>query len=502
MPRPPNIFLFITDQHRHDALGCVDRRIQTPHLDALAARGLRFSNAVCNAPMCVPSRYSLMTGLYASQVGVRHNTQMIPTDADLPVPTLAMRLAQAGYQTAGVGKTHWYIGERIMPGVKTVGSRRGFEFRALAGGPGPENDEPGSRYQATDDPAAVAALGAENAQGGPGGEAVGGYVGAPSTLAGDRHREGWLARQAQAFLGAERDPARPFFLYLGFDYPHPGFFVPPGFEERYRLDDFPDLPPPDPIPGGHMHGRLEDRWNQMTADQRRRSHLRYAALCTYIDDLIGQVVATLRAQGELDNTFILFASDHGDMLGDRGRVSKYCLYEGSVRVPLILAGPNVPQRGVVDARPAELVDLVPTLCSAAGAPAPDELPGVNLLSTFSRPGSFSEMHGRGYEQYQRAPAVMYRADGWKIILYRPERLGDPLPPDGAYAGELYDLAEDPRELRDRFADPACAAVRERLTALALLHVMNAWARHPATPSRAQITLTEPETRADKSLWYG
>ncbi|MDQ3362824.1 MAG: sulfatase-like hydrolase/transferase, partial [Actinomycetota bacterium] len=108
--RGPNILFLMTDQHRFDALGSVNPVVRTPNLDRLASRGVRFTQAVCNAPMCVPSRYSMMTGLYPSQVGVRHNTQMIPTDEDLPAPVLAQRLLDSGYQTAGFGKTHWYMG--------------------------------------------------------------------------------------------------------------------------------------------------------------------------------------------------------------------------------------------------------------------------------------------------------------------------------------------------------------------------------------------------------
>ena len=139
----------------------------------------------------------------------------------------------------------------------------------------------------------------------------------------ERHREGWLTKQALNFLDHGRDPDRPFFLYLSLDYPHPGFFVPPEFEALYRLDDFADTPPPDPMPVTHAPGKLETRWSNMTPEERRRSRLRYFALVSYVDSLFGQVIEKLRAIGELDNTFILFTSDHGEMLGDRGRVSKY-----------------------------------------------------------------------------------------------------------------------------------------------------------------------------------
>lgn len=100
----PNILFLMSDQHRWDPLGCVNPVVQTPHLDGLARRGIRFSQAVCNALMGVPSRYSLMLGLYPSQCGVRHNTQTIPEDRFLPAPMLPQLLAARGYQTVGLGK--------------------------------------------------------------------------------------------------------------------------------------------------------------------------------------------------------------------------------------------------------------------------------------------------------------------------------------------------------------------------------------------------------------
>ena len=503
----PNILFLMTDQQRYDALGCVNPLIRTPTLDALAARGVRFSQAVCNVPICVPSRYSMMTGLYGFQCGVRHNTQMVTSDAGLPVPVLAQRLLDAGYQTAGIGKTHWYIGSGIMPDVSIEGSRRGFEVRAIEGRREPNNDEAGSLYMADDEPQWFDRVVKQAQQGGPGGEAVGGYVGGTSDIPPEHHFEGWLTRQALNFLDRGRDPSRPFFLYLSLDYPHAGLQVPAGFEEMYDIADFPDNPPPDPIPDGHRHvaggdtwGYFEDRWPNMTPDQRRRSRLRYAALCTYVDRCFGQVIEKLRALGELDNTFILFTADHGDMLGDRGRVSKYCLYEGSVRVPLIVAGPGAARRGVVDARPAELVDVMPTLLHAAGAEIPETLPGFSLLSDFARAGSFAELHGRGYEEYQRAPAIMWRTAEWKLILHLPGRLGEAIQHYERMAGELYHLPRDPLELRNRYADPACAGIRERLTAEALMHVMCCASRYPFATSRSRIRITGPETMPDRGKW--
>ena len=363
----PNILFLMTDQQRWDALGCVDPFVRTPHLDALARRGIRFEQAVCNVPMCMPSRYSLMLGLYGSQCGVRHNTQMCPTDADLPLPVLAQRLQALGYQTAGFGKTHWYLGSQTGAGMPARTSLRGFEVRAEARAKDPARTEPGAVLMAEEIPEGFARLKSETDPFGGGGENVLGYTGCTSVVPPGEHREGWLTGQALRFLDEGRDPGRPLFLYLSFDFPHAGLNVPAGYEALYDIGRIPDrpLPPWTAYPEEHVgQDRRAREWMEKTPLERRRTTLRYWALCSYVDDLFGRVLRKLDEMGERENTFVLFASDHGEMLGDRQhRFSKYCLYEGSVRVPLIVAGAGVPEerRGAVDARAAELVDVLPTL---------------------------------------------------------------------------------------------------------------------------------------------
>lgn len=493
----PNIVFLMTDQHRWDALGCVQSFVQTPNLDRLAARGIRFSQAVCNAPMCVPSRYSMTLGLYPSQCGVRHNTQMIPEDSLLPGPMLPQRLADLGYQTVGLGKTHWYLGN-TMPtaAARVVPSHRGFKIKAEAVERDPQAIAPGTIVMAEDDPDSWNLYREEMRQCQCGPESVTGYIGHTSKLEGDRHREGWLTRQAVDFLRHKRDPARPFFLYFSLDFPHAGFNVPPGYEERYRLEDIP-LPAEPPWrddPAGHVETDFRrDSWSALPEEVRRRSVLRYYALCTYVDDCFGRVLRALEEQG--GPTFVMFTSDHGEMLGERNhRFTKYCLYESSVRVPLIVAGAGVPSRleGSVDARHAELVDVLPTLVAVAGGAVPPELPGRSLLDSPCRTGAFAEMHGTGYEveggrpgpdwrekkALQAAPSLMWRTLDWKLILHLPGALGDASLRLDAAVGELYDLTRDPREWNNLYEDAAYLSVREKLTRELLLYLACTWARYP------------------------
>ena len=145
------------------------------------------------------------------------------------------------------------------------------------------------------------------------------------------HTEAWLTDKALEFLGGGRDEGKPFFLYLSFDYPHAPFNVPPGYEASYDLEE---MPPPPEVPArasldGHA-GREWKRWEEWmretSVQERRMSTLRYYALCSYVDAQFGRVLRWLEDRGETENTLVIFTSDHGEMLGERRRFSKYCLY--------------------------------------------------------------------------------------------------------------------------------------------------------------------------------
>ncbi len=492
MNRKPNIILLQTDQHRWDALGCVNPVIKTPRLDALAARGVRFSQAICNNPMCVPSRYSMMTGLYSSQCGVRHNTQMCETDDQMPIATLAERLRAAGYATAGFGKTHWYCGipdehnPAKVPHAKP--SLRGFDVRAEAVMPNPAENEPGAALMGLEDPEAMALLARENEGIRTGGENALGYMGLASSLPPERHTEGWLTGKALDYLD-QRNPGdgKPFFLYLSFTKPHALLNVPAKYEAMYDIKDI--KLPETPVPMGqlddhYLQPRNVEEWRAWREDfseeQQKRSLLRYYAACTFVDDLFGQVIDQLEAMGELENSLIVFTSDHGDSMGERYRFSKYSLYEASVRVPLIIAGAGVPvtQQGVVDERNCGLIDLLPTVLAATGQPADVRLSGYSLLAPPATLGGFSELHGSGYHETEKAPAVMWRTPEWKLILYLPGEFRQLDRRLDEFKGELYRLTDDPMECRNLYQAPACLGVREKMTRHLLLHMTIAWSRFP------------------------
>ncbi|MBE0652460.1 MAG: sulfatase-like hydrolase/transferase [Bacteroidales bacterium] len=435
----PNIIFLMDDQHRWDALGIVNPDVHTPALDKLAENGVFFNQAVCQAPMCVASRNSMMTGLYPSQTGILRNEPGLPDDA-LPNRPLAQVLQDAGYQTAGFGKTHW--------GLEC--STRGFEVRYIG-----ECREKGAVMMIDVDPEKKSRYDEEIGKYGPGEENNLGYIGETSALPEGDHRDGWVFEQCQKFI-RQREDDRPLFLYLSFLKPHAGHNVPAGYEELYdpQKIKYAEQPPWDEDKSPHAKGinrreLYEGFWKNATDEQWRMMTMRYMANCSWMDHMYERTLAALEEKGLLENALIIYVSDHGEMLGERYyRFNKYCLYESSVRVPVILSGTALPKKykGKWDPRPAELVDVYPTLMRAAGLQVPEELPGKDLLSSNKRNASFCGLHERENEA-----AFMWRTSDYKLILMfsrKPEPSGYSL--EDIIGGEFYDLKNDPREWNDLF----------------------------------------------------
>jgi arylsulfatase A-like enzyme len=496
MKQQPNVLFLMTDQHRWDALGVHNPLIKTPNLDALIRRGVLFDQAVCQCPMCIPSRYSVKTGYYPYQVGVRNNCQSIQRSNDMPVKTIFERFKNAGYRTIGIGKTHWYLGPKPERGIcEPDGGRRGFDVRCQARIRGGHDIEDGSTCWSDVDYDSMARVKAYNKKNGYGGEGPDGYRGETGTQPGTAMREHWLAGMAIENIKTARRQQRfpdksvaPWLCMLSLDYPHAPLRVPPEYEALYDINDIPDFEEPPEGISNHFQP-LENQtaafaqWQAMDLTERRRTTLRYWALCSYVDAQMGRVLDFLQESGQDKNTIVAFTSDHGESLGQRGRFSKYSLYEASVRVPLVLAGPGV-ESGKTDSRPAELVDLAPTLLHLAGIEVPQSMPGEILVRPAVRSGAFSEMYANGNQEILRAPALMWRTPEWKLIIHFP---GDVLQARGDMAGlqgELYNLKDDPQEYVNRWSEPALAELRERLTRELLYNMALNNAAYPRFQSHA------------------
>ena len=473
----PDVIFFMTDQQRWDALGMLNPHIHTPNLDRLARNGIIYREATCQSPSCVPSRNSMMFGLYPSQLRVFGNGSQALDDSKLPCDTLPARFQKAGYQTAGFGKTHW--GRSFEPR-----STRGFEVRVV--GAKEVGMEKGARYQDDENPSGLAAYRKETDAFGPGEEGVPGFVGCTSQVEERDHRDGYVAEKCLEFLDAGVDPNRPLFVYLSFLKPHAGLNVPKRFEDLYDINTIPDTeqPPWEEEPDTHLaysdkgsdslgarYQTWREAWTAMTPMERRRTTLRYYANCSWLDHYFGLAMDNLEKLGRSRKTLFVYTSDHGEMLGERNfRFTKYCLYDSSVRVPLILAGSAVPLslHGTIDDRPAELVDLYPTLMAASGNSMEIKSPGLDLLSDQKHIGSFSEYHDSG------APAYMWRTPKFKLILFMDKPLDEAhLAPDSA-KGELYDLEADPHEWKNLYADSGYSLIREKMKTDLLMHLACTW----------------------------
>ncbi|MDZ8275251.1 sulfatase-like hydrolase/transferase [Microbacterium aquimaris] len=485
----PDIIFLMTDQQRWDALGVEDARVLTPHLDRIARHGVRYTGATCQAPMCVPSRFSLMTGLYPSQSGVRANWWSTPDDDELPVRVLPEVMRDAGYLTAGFGKTHWGT-------TAHTPSTRGFDVRVV-GDPDLGLEDGATHWQHEDDPEGYAQYAAAVKDYGPGEEEPAGYVGTPGELPSRRHIDGWIAEKAVEWLeGPDLDTDQPLFFYLSFAKPHAAHIPPAEFQQLYDITDIPDLqmPPWDHTRYDHIRVRDENSpflngrserwrtiWQGMSSEQRRLATLRYWANCTWLDSLFGEAMERLERRGRLRNALIVFVSDHGELLGERFfHFSKYCLYDSSVRVPLVLSGTALPAtlRGTVDPRPTEILDLYATLSDVAGAGgnAPGH-PSRSLLTGPARRGSFAEMH-------EPAPAWMWRTERHKLIYFVD-------PAVGTAQGELYDLVADPNEWVNIYEDPQSASIRDALVRDLIAHVSTTFGAWPV--HRSDLLRSVPQT---------
>lgn len=453
----PNIIFLMDDQHRWDALGVENPVVITPNLDKLAKEGVRFTQAVCQAPMCIASRNSMMFGLYANQTGVLRNGRGIPDDR-LPIKPLAQLFQDAGYETAGFGKTHW--------GVRC--STRGFETRYAA-----EVFEEGAVMMKDLNPDAKQRYLDETIDYGPGEEDPSGYIGETSALPEGDHRDGWVTEKCLDYIKGREDE-RPLFLYLSFLKPHAGHNVPVGFEDSYNLDETKYAEQPlwkkDNSPhaeGVNRRELYEGFWKDATEELWKEMTMRYYANCTWIDDMFGRTMQALKEKGLLENSIIIYVSDHGEMLGERYyRFNKYCLYDASVRVPIIISGSALPKewKGKKDIRPAELTDVYPTLLKAAGIEVPEKAVGINLLNkNETRAASFCALHEREDEA-----SFMVRTENHKLILcFSRKNDASKYVKSDIVGGEFYDLKKDAKEWNNLFQEKNIEKTKNELTNLML-----------------------------------
>lgn len=431
-PGSRNLLFILSDEHDPRYMGCCGAHwMHTPHLDALAARGTRFTRAYTPSPICVPARAALATGHWTHTTGYWDNA--IAYEGRWT--SWHHRLAQAGVRVESIGKLHFRRQDdptgflrqhepvHILDGIGLVwGSVR--DPLPETRGRSPIFDEMGageSSYNRYD--ARVTDLACQ-----------------------------WLRERGQ-----EGDAGSPWALFVGLVAPHMPLVVPQPWLDLYPQAG---LPPIKQVPAGARRHpwveRMKRHWDHdamlASDEQRQLARACYFGLVSFMDAQVGRILAMLEAQGLADSTTIVYTSDHGDNLGSRGLWNKSTLYRESTGIPMIVSGPGLPQ-GAVRQTHASLVDIYPTALAACGVPAlPEEasLPGAPLQALAlqpddrSRPG-FSEYHAVGSE----SAAYMLARDGFKYHHYV------------GHEPELFNLDEDPQELRDLARDPACLPVRRR-----------------------------------------
>jgi len=429
----PNILLITTDQQRGACLGCAGHpAVETPFLDQLAEKGAHFPRAYTSVPSCTPARAGIITGMDQWNHG-----RLVMRGADaLEYPaTLPGVLADAGYHTQGVGKMHHAPQRRLY----------GFHNMVL--------DESGRRdpgfysdYHQYFDRHKEGEYGYRDH-----GIEWNSWMARPSHLPEHLHPTYWTASEGIEYI-EERDPTKPFFMWLSFARPHSPYDAPQAYWDMYV--DHPDIPQ---AAIGDWAAEFGHRVDDVNAPRTRRSDREihraragYYGNITFIDHQIGRLLYEFgkRDPEGLRNTFILFTSDHGDMMGDHHHWRKTYAYEGSARVPFILSYPEgweLPRGASIDA-PVELRDVMPTLLEAAGVEIPESVDGASLLGLArgEREGWREFVQGEHTSCYTHEHGMQYVTDGCEKYVWFHH----------TGAEQFFDLVEDPCECRDLAGDPA------------------------------------------------
>ena len=439
--RPKNVLLLMSDQHKPHALGADgDPVARTPNLDALARSGTRFDGAYCSNPVCVPSRASLLTGLYTHNHGAYNNSVPWPFDKK----TIAHHLGRAGYMTALIGKMHfvdpqthgfdyrldfndWY--QYLGPKTKLYADELS---RANSGSGLPQIEalwrdfgDPWKDARSLDD------------RQGPV------DVGRASKMAEQDQFESFVARESIRFL-KNHGKRQPFFLISSFLKPHDPFMPSERFAKMFRAEEM-KLPPTwDKVDLSTVPKEIAEsiRNNRPTpelrdAEQAKRRIALYYANLAQMDDCAGKVLATLRELDLDKDTIVLYTTDHGEMLGEHGLWQKFVFYEASCGVPLIFRVPGVTHQNARSKTLVSQVQIMATLLELCGVTVPAGLDGESLVADLHEPGRTRDT--TVYSEFNlntpRAKYMVRRGD-FKYCHYTND------------TPELYNLRDDPQEMHN------------------------------------------------------
>lgn len=422
MKKKPNILLITTDQQRYDTINALGYDfMHTPNLDRLAKEGCVFTNPYSPNPVCIPARHNLLTGLTARHHGFDDNYFVDKKNIPYHLPTFPQILSDGGYDTIAIGKMHF------QPYRRHNGFHRLYMTDEI-----PE-------YREEDDYAMYL-----KEQGYGHLQSIHGvrhllYMLPQRSLVPEKHHGNcWVADKTIDYLD-ENQGRRPFLIWAGFIHPHPPFDVPDEWADLYK-----DAVLPEPFVSKTPLSTLAEE-NKNIADYPNTKYLHrarelYYASISHVDHNIGKIIAKLEEIGELDNTLILFTSDHGEMLGDHGTYQKFLPYDSSAKVPFIVRYPSRMPAGSERHDFVDLNDILPTFLDAADIPYPGdlELPGESIFIEVG--------HKNRQVQY-----IEYCKDNKRWVNLRNKQYKYNYYYGGGYE-ELFDMINDPMETTNLLHD--------------------------------------------------
>lgn len=429
----PNIVFILSDQHHADIMGNAnDPYVDTPNMDKLAEHGVTFENNYCNSPLCCPSRSSMLSGLLPSENGVSNNMQCLPSDK----ATFAHSLTVAGYETVLSGRMH-FVGPD---------QRHGFEKRLVG-------DITPSFFGVDNESEVYGDLKRTSNQNkislkksGPGNSAVLDFD-KDVTEAACNHLE-------------ERNDDRPLFMTVGLYGPHCPYISSKELFDYY----YNKLPEPELVSDEfreEVHPAIQ-KWytnrelEQLSKEEVKRVRAAYYGMITHVDKLVGKVIDKVKETIGLDNTIIIYGSDHGDNIGQHGLFWKTNFYEASVRAPLIFSWKNKFQEGKRIKGLTSLMDLAPTLLEIGEAPSLPEMQGESLLPSLLNGEEVPEdkiVISQLGDIKGDNPSAMIRQGDYKLVRHY-----------GYETPQLFNLTEDYEEMNDLGNDPDYREIREKLEA--------------------------------------
>lgn len=432
-----NIIIIMVDQMRADVTYHEKYDfVQLPHLDALRQQSVTFDAAFCNYPVCAPSRASVYTGRYPQQTGVLNNRCMLPPDER----TMGHHFRDLGYDVVAFGKTHGQNpGFRQVPEPPiepSLGSRfwGWYAGQSMTEAVAEKSDQPEPILYPYEKPL-------------------------------EEHYDYRIAAQVEDYL-ATRDLDKPFLLHIGIHTPHTPLIPPENVAGMYAdepvdLDDVSqELADSKPA----MQRVTGKEFRKTPRDVREEMIRAYLELNTHVDHVVGRLMAAFRDADVLNDTVIVFVSDHGEQLGEYEMLGKFNnFYDSSMRVPFIVRLPDAKNAGAASLSLVELVDLYPTLCDLANVPKPTLLAGHSFASTLYQPDQdhrksvFGSLVERSAHSVKVAGSdasfcagAMIRDERYKLAVYSSDQ------------GELYDLLDDPTERVNLYKHPDYQQIRQGL----------------------------------------